>query len=190
MMKIMKTSTWSMIFWAVAYMTAMGGGHAWADVWPGECSVTTVDHTSAYCLVAVISLEGKNLSTQNVCTDPGSHVVFGTVVAEISVRDSVVQPDGVITSSTEVYLKSHGNSDALSASLPPDSLSVYTQVGCCPSEGICDWTDCDTTDGVIDDRTHASHCFDINDSDGTIMHSGKEIEYGQLVDASSDQDAE
>ena len=76
MMKIMKTSTWSMIFWAAAYMTAMGGaGHAWAD----ECSVTTVDHTSADCLGAAIT-DGKNLSTQNVCTHQDSylgHDVFG-----------------------------------------------------------------------------------------------------------------
>ena len=185
MMKIMKTSTWSMIFWAAAYMTAMGGaGHAWADA----CGDPTVNHMSADCLTAVISNDGQRLSTQNVCTHPGSSLLLGKMVAEISVSNwQLAQPDGTTTTGTHVFLRTHSNTDTISTSIPQNSLdSRYTQVACCPSDGICDRTDCDTTDGVIDDGLHTSHCFQINDSDGTLMeeYSGKEIQNGQLVDAS------
>ena len=187
MMKIMKTSAWSMIFWAAAYMTAMGGaGHAWANI--DECSVTTVNHTSADCLTADITNNGLHLSVANACTLTGSSGVLGKVVAEVSVSNwNLDQPGGGTVNGTLVYLRTLTTSTPFGSSIRNSSDSEYIGVGCCPADGICANTDCDTTDGVINDSAHASHCYLIND-DGTLgtVYSDTEILNGQLVNASSD----
>ena len=62
-----------------------------------------------------------------------------------------------------------------------DPGSTYTNARCCPDSGICAITDCDTTDGVINDMSHKTHCTEIHDFNGDVQRPGTEITNGVVT---------
>ena len=137
-----------------------------------SCSGTTIRHGAADCLTAAFSNNRQTLTLTNECSG------LGVVNAEIKVVD--LGPDGPI-----IYLRGLLDSTPFISHLRSDD-ATYTNARCCTTSGICAITDCDTTDGVIDDTSHASHCRLINDTTGQIITGGQiiagtEITNGVLV---------
>ena len=153
-------------------VSAVGISLTTEQAWADSCTGTTIGHGNADCLTASFSNGRQTLSLTNECTG------LGAVTAEIKVVN--LGTDGPI-----VYLWQLLTSTPFVTHLNSDD-ATYTNARCCPTSGVCDITDCDTTDGVIDDSSNAAHCRLINDTTGEIILGGQitagtEITDGVLI---------
>ena len=114
---------------------SMMSEQAWAD----SCAGTTIGHRNSDCLTAAYSNNRQTLSLTNECSS------LGVVTAEVKTHNN--GPEGLVTGLIElsnstpwVYtiLREHG---------------IYTNARCCTTSGVCAITDCDTTNGVINDSS-------------------------------------
>ena len=136
---------------------------AWAD----SCSGTTIGHRSADCLTVAYSNNRQTLSLTSECS--------GLSVVNAEVRIVNLGTDGPI-----IYLQELRNSTPFVSHLNSDD-ATYTNARCCTTSGICAITDCDTTDGVINDSSHKTHCDGIDDSTGAVISAGTEITNGVVT---------
>ena len=142
---------------------------AWADT----CSGTTIAHGSADCLTASFTHNRRTMTLTNECA------AIGVVSAEVRVQHpGDAEP-------TAGLREVHSPSTITTTLLVNNPGSTYTNARCCPTSGICAITDCDTTDGVIDDTNHKEHCTYIHNQTGAITRPGNEITDGELVPAGS-----
>ena len=139
-------------------------GQAWAE----SCSGTTIGHRSTDCLTAAFSNNRQSLSLTNECSG------LGLVTAEVKVIN--YGPEGTVVS-----LQALSTSTAVTESIVNDADAAYTNARCCPTSGICGITDCDTTNGVINDSSHSAHCRLIDDTAGTVIRAGTEITNGVVT---------
>ena len=139
-------------------------GQARAD----SCTGTTIRHGAADCLTAVFQTGRQGLSLTNECSD------LGVVTAEIKVIN--YGSEGTVTS-----LQALSSSEAVVEIIVNDEDATYRNARCCTTSGICDITDCDTTDGVIDDLSHKTHCRHIDDTTGSVIRAGTEITNGEVT---------
>ena len=132
-----------------------------------SCSGTTIGHRNSACLTAAYSNNRQTLSLTNECSS------LGVVTAEVKTHNN--GPEGLVTGLIElsnstpwVYtiLREHG---------------IYTNARCCTTSGVCAITDCDTTNGVIDDSSHKTHCSDIDNTTGAVITAGNEITNGVVT---------
>ena len=147
----------------IAVGISMTTEQAWAD----SCTGSTIGHGNAGCLTANFSNGRQTLSLTNECAG------LGAVTAEIKVIN--LGPDGPI-----IYLWELLDSTPFVTHLRSDD-ATYTNARCCPTSGICDITDCDTTDGVITDSSNAAHCDHVNDTTGAVNTQGVEITNGVMT---------
>ena len=147
-----------------AVAIAMTTEQAWAD----SCSGATIAHSSADCLTAVISNGSQTLSLTNACSN------LGVVAVEVKTIDE--GGEGTVVSLQVLFTASTVTESTGSA-----SDATYTNARCCPASGICAITDCDTTDGVINDYDHADHCHHIDATTGAVFTAGNEITHGVLT---------
>ena len=132
-----------------------------------SCTGTTIRHGAADCLTAVFQTGRQGLSLTNECSG------LGVVTAEIKVIN--YGSEGTVTS-----LQALNSSEAVIETIVNDEDATYRNARCCPASGICDITDCDTTDGVINDSSHATHCRQIDATTGEVIRAGTEITNGEL----------
>ena len=137
------------------------------QAWAESCSGTTIRHGSADCLTAVFSNNRQSLSLTNECTG------LGLVTAEVKVIN--FGPEG-----THYTLRPLSNSTPLGTTIT-NGPGTYSNARCCPTSGICGITDCDTTNGVIDNSSHATHCRHIDDTTGAVIRAGTEITNGMVT---------
>ena len=133
-----------------------------------SCTGTTIRHGAADCLTADFQTGRQGLSLTNECSG------LGVVTAEIKVIN--YGSEGTVTS-----LQALNSSEAVVEIIVNDEDATYRNARCCPTSGICDITDCDTTDGVINDSSHATHCRHIDDTTGAVIHAGTEITNGVVT---------
>ena len=133
-----------------------------------SCSGTTIGHGSADCLTAVFQTGRQGLSLTNECSG------LGVVTAEIKVINYGSE-------GTVISLQALSSSEAVVEIIANDEDATYRNARCCPTSGICAITDCDTTDGVINDSNHATHCRLIDDSTGAVTRTGTEITNGVVT---------
>ena len=148
-------------------VSAVGISIATEQARADSCSGTTIGHGNADCLTANFSNGRQTLSLTNECSG------LGAVTAEIKVIN--LGPDGPI-----IYLWELLDSTPFVTHLRSDD-ATYTNARCCPTSGICDITDCDTTDGVITDSSNAAHCNHVNDTTGAVNTQGVEITNGVVT---------
>ena len=148
--------------------STVGIGIATEQAWAETCSATTIGHGSSDCLTAVFSNNRQTLSLTNECSG------LGVVTAEIKVINYGSE-------GTVISLQALSSSEAVVETIVNDADATYTNARCCPSSGICAITDCDTTDGVINDSNHAAHCRLIDDSTGAVTRTGTEITNGVVT---------
>ena len=132
-----------------------------------SCAETSIGHRNADCLTAVFQTGRQGLSLTNECSE------LGVVTAEIKVINYGSE-------GTVVSLQALSSSEAVTEIIMNDEDATYRNARCCPASGICDITDCDTTDGVINDSSHATHCRQIDDTTGSVIRAGTEITNGEL----------
>ena len=142
---------------------SMMSEQAWAD----SCAGTTIGHGSADCLTVAYSNNRQTLSLTNECSG------LSDVTAQIKVIN--LGPDGPI-----IYLWELLDSTPFITHLRSDD-ATYTNARCCTTSGICAITDCDTTDGMINDSSNAAHCNHINDTTGMVITQGDEITNGVVT---------
>ena len=150
------------------------------QTWADSCTGTTIRHGAADCLDADFRESKRTLFLTNECPD------LGVVTAEVKVIN--YGSEGTVFS-----LQALSTSETLIETIVNDDDAIYTNARCCPTSGICDITDCDTTDGVINDTSHTTHCRLIDDSTGRIIRAageGAEITNGTVTfpERSSDDD--
>ena len=149
-------------------VSAAGISIATEQAWAESCSGTTIAHGSADCLTAVFQTGRQGLSLTNECSG------LGVVTAEIRVINYGSE-------GTVISLQALNSSEAVVEIIANDEDAKYTNARCCPTSGICDITDCDTTNGVIDDSSHATHCRHIDDTTGAVIRAGTEITNGVVT---------
>lgn len=174
----MKNSAKILALAAILFGVAAGlfSEQSWAE---DKCPGSTIGHRNADCLKATLSNNSKTLALENECTYLGNRVL-GKVVVEVRVSNwPLDQPDGSVKTGTLYYTKSLTTGTSQSASVGGgDGDSQFIAARCCPASGICMKTDCDTTNGVIDDTSHSSHCNLINDSTGRVVSGVRDIANG------------
>ena len=148
-------------------VSAVGISITTEQAWADSCTGTTIRHGSADCLTAAFSNNRQTLSLTSECSG------LGVVTAEVKVID-------LGTEGPVIYLWTLNNSTPFVTHISNNSDATYTNARCCPTSGICDITDCDTTDGVINDSSHKTHCSYIDNTTGVIT-SGNEITNGQVI---------
>ena len=158
---------WAFSVAFVLIVSAVGISIATEQARADSCSGTTIGHGNADCLTANFSNGRQTLSLTNECSG------LSAVTAEIKVIN--LGPDGPI-----IYLWELLNSTPFVTHLRSDD-ATYTNARCCPTSGICDITDCDTTDGVITDSSNAAHCNHVNDTTGAVNTQGVEITNGVVT---------
>ena len=163
---------WAFSVAFVLIVSAVGISTTTEQAWADSCTGTTIGHGNADCLTANFSNGRQTLSLTNECSG------LGAVTTEIKVVN--LGPDGPI-----IYLRELLDSTPFVSHLRSDD-ATYTNARCCPTSGVCDITDCDTTDGVINDSRNAAHCRLINDTTGEIILGGQitagtEITDGVLI---------
>ena len=154
----------------------LSSGLSWAE---DSCSGTTIAHSSADCLKATFSNNNTTLALENECTYSGNSVL-GKVNAEVKISNwALDQPDGSVKTGTLVYTRTLTTGTSVSSSISGGTGdSQFIAARCCPAAGICQKTDCDTTNGVIDDTNHSSHCYLVNDTTGKVVSGVKDIKNG------------
>ena len=155
-------------FLAGAVAIAMTTGPAWAD----SCSGASIAHGNADCLTVAYSNGRQTLFLTNACPD------LGVVTAAVK----VINYGG---EGTAWSLQALSTSETLIETIVNDDDATYSNARCCPASGVCAITDCDTTDGVIDDMGHKTHCRLIDDSTGSLnalyLERGAEITNGVVT---------
>ena len=136
------------------------------QAWAASCSGTTIGHGSADCLTVSYSNNRQSVSLTSECSG------LGVVTVETKTVNST---DGTVFS-----LHPLSNSTPLGLSIH-NSVAIFSNARCCPTSGICAITDCDTTDGVINDSSHQTHCRHIDDTTGTVTSTGTEITNGVVT---------
>ena len=146
-----------------AALLAFATGQSRAQDW-NSCDTTTIAHRSASCVTASVTARRTSLSITNECSS------LGPVAVEIGYKnmggDGNYEHISFVRRSSDTSLVGGG---------------TYGHVRCCSSQGICQTTDCDTTNGVIDDFAHRTHCDQINNSTGRVKTEGMEITNGQIT---------
>ena len=160
--------------------TALFSERSWAKE---KCPGTTIAPASADCLKATREHTNTTLTVENECVYEGGRVL-GKVAVEVMISNwETVQPDGTTAASDHVYIKTlttnQPDTTSLDGSKGPSS---FVAARCCPDLGICQKTDCDTTNGVIDDTEHKSHCYLIDDDTGRVVDGVEEIEDGVVTE--------
>ena len=158
---------WAFSVAFVLIVSAVGISTTTEQAWADSCTGTTIGHGNAGCLTANFSNSRQTLSLTNECSG------LGAVTAEIKIIN--LGPDGPI-----IYLWELLNSTPFVTHLRSDD-ATYTNARCCPTSGICDITDCDTTYGVITDSSNAAHCNHVNDTTGAVNTQGVEITNGVVT---------
>ena len=148
-------------------MSAVGISIAAEQARADSCAETSIGHGNADCLTAAFSNNRQTLTLTNECSS------LGVVTAEVKVAN--YGPEGDVVS-----LQALSTPAAVTESIVNDADATYTNARCCPASGICDITDCDTTDGVINDLDHADHCRLIDATTGEVIRAGTEITNGEL----------
>ena len=137
------------------------------QAWAETCSGTTIGHRNADCLTVAYSNNRQTLSLTSECSG------LGDVTAEVKIIN--LGTDGPI-----IYLWQLIDSTPFVSHLRSDD-ATFTNARCCSTSGICDITDCDTADGVINDSSNAAHCSHINDTTGVVNTQGNEITNGVVT---------
>ncbi len=132
-----------------------------------SCAETSIGHRISDCLTVDYSNNRQTLTLTNECSG------LSDVTAEVKIIN--LGTDGPI-----IYLQELHYSTPFITHLRSDD-ATYTNARCCPASGICDITDCDTTDGVIDDTSYKTHCSLIDDTTGALLTAGAEIINGVLI---------
>ena len=158
---------WAFSVTFVLIVSTVGISTTTQQAWADSCTGTTIGHGNADCLTVNFSNGRQTLSLTNECSG------LGAVTAEIKVIN--LGTDGPI-----IYLWELLNSTPFVTHLRSDD-ATYTNARCCPTSGICDITDCDTTDGVITDSRNAAHCNHVNDTTGAVNTQGVEITNGVVT---------
>ena len=99
---------------------------------------------------------------------------LGVVTAEIKVINYGSE-------GTVISLQALSSSEAVVEIIANDEDATYRNARCCTTSGICAITDCDTTDGVINDMSHKTHCRLIDDTTGVVITQGVEITNGEVT---------
>ena len=127
------------------------------------CPVPTISSSSATCLTYYVTNENQSLSIINECGN------LGRLAAQISYNN--MGDDGDYEDITYVD-ESHGSTVSGEAS--------FGAVRCCPTNGLCQRTDCDTTYGLINESFFSQFCEDIDNYTHKVKNEGMEITNGEI----------
>ena len=170
----------------LAFVGVVYAGFATAgpDVQEYCTNLARVTVANADCLSASRSNNNTSLTAQNTCTRDATNVL-GTVVMEVAISNWNLDLADGTTQVGDLYSQ-HTLSTSASRTYSfndPSGNSEYFWIRCCKDDGICYSTDCDTTDGVIDDLSNAPHCNHVDDTTGELRHGFDRIEDGVVYEA-------